>query len=145
MTKKRAYTSQHGKQMVSAAQIGKRRNLEFNGQPTGETYFSTHYAGKHRPVKHVMKGSWFFAYIEGGDRDSAAEGGESLQHILFKEALCSLEHVTLSLYVPTTGSPKKWCVAPIRVTHAEPEKYISRVAGDRADVYIESTVRARSA
>ncbi len=139
MTKKRAYTSQFGNQMVTAAQIGKRRNLEFNGQPTGEDYFSTHPPGKRKPVKHVMKGKWFFAYIEGGDRASNIDGGESLQHILFKEALCSLECVTLSLYKPTTGDPKKWHEEQITITHAETEKAIHRPGLPHfyADVYIE--------
>lgn len=139
MTKKRAYTSQLGNQMTTAVQVGKRRNLEFNGQPTGEDYFSTHPPGKRRPVKHVMKGKWFFAYIEGGDRISDVHGGESLHHILFKEALRSLEHVTLSLHKPTTGKPQKWHEAQIRITHAETEKAIPRPDGTPyyADVYLE--------
>ncbi|MGP1664824.1 MAG: hypothetical protein ACTS5I_02685, partial [Rhodanobacter sp.] len=122
MTKKRAYTSQLGNQTITAAQVGKRRNLEFNGQPTGDDYFSTHSPGKRRPVKHVMKGKWFFAYIDGGDRISDTDGGESLQHILFKEALSSLDHVTLSLYKPTADKPKKWHEALIQITHAGTEK-----------------------
>lgn len=139
MTKKRAYTSQLGNQMITAAQVGKRRNLEFNGQPTGEDYFSTHPPGKRRPVKHVMKGKWFFAYIDGRDRISDVDGGESLHHILFKEVLCSLKHVTLSLYKPTTGKPQKWHEARIQITHAETEKAIPRPNGAPyyADVYIE--------
>ncbi|MEW5833877.1 MAG: hypothetical protein AB1832_02325 [Pseudomonadota bacterium] len=83
--------------MVTAAQVGHRRNLEFNGQPTGEQFFSTHRPGHRKAVKHVMKNKWFFAFIEGGDQSNGG-GGESLQHILFKEALQDLQQLKLSLY-----------------------------------------------
>jgi hypothetical protein len=140
MTKTRAYTSQYGNDMVTAAQVGKLRNLKFNGQPTGIDYFSTHKPGKRKPVKHVMReGRWFFAYIEAGDKDLTEDGGESLNHLLFKEALCSLEHTTLSLYELTVGKPKKWRDAYITITDSAKEKSIARSAGDayRADAYIE--------
>ncbi|MCE4369689.1 hypothetical protein [Xanthomonas hortorum] len=138
MAKTRAFTSQQGRQMVSAEQIARTRRLHYNGQPTGERYYSTHKPGQRRLVKHVLKGSGFFAYIEGGGNASASDG-ESLNHILFKEALASLERVRLSLYRPTTRQPKRWVEAVIRITSTQMEKPIERAGGAPlfADVYLE--------
>ena len=138
MAKTRAYTSQDGDDMVTAAQIGWLRKSNYNGRPTGDTYFSTHAPGKRKVVKHVMRARWFFAYKESGDRDSPASGGESLDHLLFKEVLCSLKRTKLSLYVPTMEKPKKWRDVLITITHTQREKPVPRSEGDpyRADVYM---------
>lgn len=138
MAKTRAFTSQQGHQMVSADQITRTRRLHYNSQPTGERYYSTHAPGQRKLVKHVLKGSGFFAYIDGGGNASASDG-ESLNHILFKEALASLERVKLSLQRPTAHGPKHWIDAALRIKSAQPEKPIER-AGEAplfADVYLE--------
>jgi hypothetical protein len=124
--------------MVTAAQVGHRRNLEFNGQPTGEQFFSTHRAGLRKPVKHVMKNKWFFAFIEGGDQSDGG-GGESLQHILFKEALKDLQHLKLSLYNSSKDGPKKLRDVQISLNRAEIEMPIHRHGHSPyyADIYIE--------
>ncbi|MBN6150798.1 hypothetical protein JR065_10635 [Xanthomonas sp. AmX2] len=138
MAKTRAYTSELGSETVTAEAIGKIRNLHYNGRPTGQRYFSTHSVGQRRAVKHVMKEKCFFAYVEGGGNTSASDG-ETLNHLLFKEALASIEHTTLSLYTLTTGKPTHWRNVPVRIKKAEPEKAIERTNGSpfRADLYIE--------
>ncbi|WP_152244083.1 hypothetical protein [Xanthomonas sp. LMG 12462] len=138
MAKTRAYTSEFGSEIVTAEAIGKIRHIHYNGQPTGQRYFSTHRAGQRRPVKHVMKGKCFFAYVDGGGNASASEG-ETLNHLLFKEALALVKGTTLSLYRLTTGKPAHWCNVSIRIKKAEPEKEIERENGPplRADLRIE--------
>ncbi|MQP74970.1 hypothetical protein CQ393_03555 [Stenotrophomonas sp. MYb238] len=138
MTKTRAYTSEFGNQMVTAEAISKIRCRDYNRQPTGQRFFSTHRVGQRRPVKHILKGNGFFAYIEGGSNDSASDG-ESLSHLLFKEALERLECTKLSLYVTTSGTQRHWMDVPIRIRKAEQEKIVPRsdAAPFRADVYME--------
>lgn len=136
MSKTRAYTSQFGNEQVTAQLVGKDRNERYGGRPTGKTYYSTHRPGQRKAVKHVMKDSWFFAYIESGDSDTASDG-ESLNHILFKEALRIVEKTKLILSRSVEGKPTWWCEVPVTITHAETEKAIARQAGSpfHADVY----------
>ncbi|MBO9741519.1 hypothetical protein J7432_21595 [Xanthomonas axonopodis pv. begoniae] len=138
MAKTRAYTSEFGSEIVTAEAISRIRHLQYNGQPTGQRYFSTHRAGKRRPVKHVMKGRCFFAYVESGGNTSASDG-ETLNHLLFKEALALVQHTTLSLYRLTNAKPAHWIDVPICIKKAEPEKAIERKNGlpYRADLRIE--------
>jgi hypothetical protein len=139
MTKTRAYTSEYGGQLVSAEAIGSIRRSQFNGEPTGARYFSTARPGLRRIVKHVMKaGSCFFAYVEGGGNTSVSDG-ESLNHILFKEALASLDLVKLRLSCLSAGKPQHWLEANIRIKRTDTEKAIERADGASlyADVYIE--------
>lgn len=138
MTKKLAFTSEFGNELVSAEKVRWLRNTYFNGEPTGKPYFSTHHPGRRKRVKHIMKGSCFFAYVEGGGNKEASDG-ESLNHLLFKKALASLTHVKLSLFRPTSVGPKHWRDAHIRIKHAETEKSIKRTDDTAlyADVYIE--------
>ncbi len=126
MTKQRAYTSEWGQQSVSAEQVGRIRRQRFNGASTGEDYFSTHKPGQRKRVKHVMRGSTcYFAYIE-GNGNTAASDGESLNHLLFKEALASLERVKLSLYRPTAQGSRHWMDATVRIRAAAMEQRIER-------------------
>lgn len=138
MAKTRAYTSEFGNETVTAEAISKIRHLRYNGQPTGDRYFSTHRVGFRRPVKHVMKGKCFFAYVEGGGNTSASDG-ETLNHLLFKEALASVERTTLSLYRLTAGKPAHWRDVAVRIKNAELEKAVERANGSpfRADLRIE--------
>jgi len=136
MAKTRAYRTQHGvglSEMVTAKEVEWRRLREFNGQPTGERFYSTHKPGRRLPVKHVMKdGNSFFSYIEGGGGSSS--GGESLNHLLFKEALLGLERMRLSL---SSFNGQKVDVL-IRIRRAEIEKKLEVAGGVRyIDVYIE--------
>ncbi|VUM30255.1 hypothetical protein PGKDCPLP_04371 [Stenotrophomonas maltophilia] len=136
MTKTRAYLTVDGTLSVTAAWIAKRRN-ENNGAPTGDRFFSTHRLGHRRPVKHVMKGgSSFFAYMDGLKGGQAA-GGESLQHLLFKEALGKLAHVRLKLSVPSEQGLRRWRECRIEITRVETEWQVPGEGGYRADLYIE--------
>lgn len=139
MTKTRAYTTQDGNEYVSAYAIGQLRRSQFNGKPTGERYFSTARPGLRRPVKHVMKGGGcHFAYIEGSGNTEASDG-ESLNHLLFKEALASLDHVKLRLQRLTDGKTKRWPEASIRIKKTGTEAPIIRPGATPlyADVYVE--------
>lgn len=137
MAKTRAYRTQDGvglPEMVTAKEVERRRLLEFNGQPTGERFYSTHKPGRRFPVKHVIKdGNSFFSYIEGVG--GSGSGGESLNHLLFKEALLSVERMRLSL---SSCNGQKVDV-PIRVRHVEVEKKLEVAGGGLryVDVYIE--------
>lgn len=136
MTKTRAYLTVDGTQSVTAESVAKSRNRN-NGAPTGDRFFSTHRLGHRRPVKHVMKGgSSFFAYMDGLAGGQAA-GGESLQHLLFKEALGKLAHVRLKLSVPSEQGLRRWRECRIEITRVETEWQVPGEGGYRADLYIE--------
>lgn len=139
MTKSRAFLTPDGTEYVTAQAVGHRRNSDYGGEPTGDRYFSTHRAGHRRPVKHVMKGrSWYFAYIDGA-KGGAAAGGESLQHLLFKEAFSRLNHVRLSLSLPTGKGPRRWRESRISITRVEQEWKVPGRGDYRADMYVEFT------
>ena len=100
----------------------------YGGVPLGRTYWSTHRPGKRKPVKHVQNaGTSFFAYLNGAGA-AGGDGGESLTHQLFKEALEGLSCTKLKL--GTLGEHE------ITITHGEAEKEIRTVDGlYYADVY----------
>lgn len=137
MAKTRAYKTQYGvglDEMVTAKEVERRRIRDFNGQPTGESFYSTHKPGRRLPVKHVMKGgNSFFSYIEGGG--GSGSDGESLNHLLFKEALLGVERVKLSL----SSFDGKRVDVPIRISRVEVEKRLNIVGGGvrYVDAYIE--------
>jgi len=140
MAKTRAFTSSHGTgldHMVTAKQVAYQRMTQFNGQPTPDRFFSNHRPGKRVPVKHVMKGkSCYFSYI--GDGTGGHGEGESLNHLLFKEALLTVTTMTLSLAFPTSGKAKKSHQIPISISHIESEKLVVTANGDRyVDIYLE--------
>lgn len=140
MTKKRAYTSKTGNQTVTAQAVLKERNRFYGGAPTGKSYYSMHPAGERKDVVHVRKGSGYFAYKRGDAGHGGAAEGESLNHILFKEALCSVSHTKLVLYRQTPGAPALWRrKVPITVQAARAEEPVPRRDGPpyRADVYLE--------
>ncbi|KAA8997893.1 hypothetical protein FJU31_11360 [Stenotrophomonas cyclobalanopsidis] len=135
--KSRAYLTLDGNEYVTAQAVGNRRNKDYGGEPTGDRYFSTHRVGHRRPVTHVMKGSsWYFAYID-GQKGGAATDGESLQHLLFKEAFRRLTHVRLSLSVPSKKGPRPWCESKISITRVEQEWRVPGRGDYRADLYVE--------
>ncbi|VVN05214.1 hypothetical protein PS662_03560 [Pseudomonas fluorescens] len=140
MAKTRAFTSPHDAgldHMVTARQVAHQRTTQFNGQPTPDRYFSNHRPGKRVPVKHVMKGeSCYFSYI--GDGSGGHGEGESLNHLLFKEALLSVTTMTLSLDFPASGKSRNSHQIPITITHIEAEKLVTTVNGNRyVDIYLE--------
>jgi hypothetical protein len=140
MAKTRAFTSPHEaglEHMVTARQVAHQRLTRFNGQPTPDRYFSNHRPGKRVPVKHVMKGnSCYFSYI--GDGTGGHGEGESLNHLLFKEALLTVTTMTLNLAFPTSGKAKKVHQIPITISHIEPEKLVVTANGNRyVDIYLE--------
>ncbi|WP_125910460.1 hypothetical protein [Burkholderia singularis] len=141
MTKKRAYTSASGKEMVSAEAVARERKLRYNGEPTGKTYYSLHRAGQRKEVVHVLKGAGYFAYKgTGGGAPGGDAQGESLNHVLFKEALATVSHTRLELYVPTPQGPVRWKkLVPVRIKAARTEAPVHRQAGAPfvADVYVE--------
>lgn len=140
MSKTRAFTSSHGTgpdHMVTAKQVAFQRSTQFNGQPTPDRYFSNHRPGKRVPVKHVMKGkSCYFSYI--GEGTGGHGEGESLNHLLFKEALLTVTTMTLSLPFPTSGMAKKHHQIPITISHIEAEKLVVTANDNRyVDIYLE--------
>lgn len=140
MAKTRAFTSPHEvglDHMVTARQVAHQRVALFNGQPTPDRYFSNHRPGKRVPVKHVIKGeSCYFSYI--GDGSGGHGEGESLNHLLFKEALLTVTTMTLCLTFTTRGKAKKSHQIPITISHIEPEKLVVTANGNRyVDLYLE--------
>lgn len=142
MTKKRAYTSPTGRTMLSAQQVKEIRDKRYNKQPYPDPLYSVHPPGERKPVHHVNKGATgYFAYNPNGSPGSAASDGESLNHLLFKEALAGLTRTRLVLFQSRTGKAVKWADVPITVLPTpQPEKPIPREEGQRplfADIYLE--------
>lgn len=140
MAKTRAFTCPNSTgldYMVTAKQVANQRTTLFHGQPTPDRYFSNHRPGKRVPVKHVMKGgSSYFSFI--GDGIGGHGDGESLNHLLFKEALLNVTKMTLSLSFSTNGKSKANHQIPITITHIEPEKLLVTHTGNRyVDIYLE--------
>jgi alpha-mannosidase len=129
VTKSWAFRSTHGKDWATAEAIARERIFKYGGEPTGEIYYSPHKPGKRKRMKHVMKknSSPFFSYIEQGD-GGGGDGGESLTHRLFKEAIASIE--TTELRLGANGDHK------IRVTHASTEKRFPTVNEYYSDVFL---------
>jgi hypothetical protein len=141
MTKKRAYTSPTGKETISAQQV-KEYRARYNNQPYPYPLYSTDKPGLRRRVYHSRKGSGYFAFNPDGSAGSAASGGESLNHLLFKEAISGLKRTRLALYKPGNNErPDRWIDAPITICPTvEREKMISPGDGLHplfADIYLK--------
>jgi hypothetical protein len=96
MTKKRAYTSPTGKDSISAEQV-KAFRAGYNYRSYPYPLYSTDAPGHRKRVYHSRKGSGFFAFTPDGSGGSAASGGETLNQLLFKEAIAGLKRTRLSL------------------------------------------------
>ncbi len=129
VTKSWAFLSTHGKNWLTAEAIARERLLKYQGESTGEIYYSAHTPGKRKRMKHVMKKNMkpFFSFIEPGD-GGGGDGGESLTHRLFKQAIASIEATELRL--GSHGDHK------IRVTHASTEKRFPTTNEYYADVFL---------
>lgn len=138
MSKTRAYTSQDGSVQVSARYVKEQRDRFFNGEPTPYSYFSLDPAGSRVPVKHMYGKSYpYFSYINSGG--GGASNGESLNHVLFKEALSELERLRLDISLHVGDGHRKQVSIDMHVSKAEKEKQIPLPGGGfrRADVYYE--------
>jgi hypothetical protein len=84
-----------------------------------------------------MKGkSCYFSFI--GDGTGGYGEGESLNHLLFKEALVTVTTMILNLEFPTNGKRKKSHQISINISHIEPEKLVVTANGNRyVDIYLE--------
>lgn len=125
-----AYRESTGRARVSAWSVAKERDERYRGEPTGLIYWSSHKEGFRKQLAHVYPrgGIPFFRYINAADENEGGPG-ESLEHLLFKEAVASIAHTRLSL--------GRYGDHPIQVTHAETEKEIRHADGRYfADVYL---------
>ncbi|MCF5736434.1 hypothetical protein [Pseudomonas syringae] len=137
MSKTRAYTSQTGNVQVTAWQVNKQRKDFYNGQPTPYQYFSIGRPGTRLAVKHVSGKNYpYFSYINSGD-GSGAVGGESLSHLLFKEALSEIKQLRLNVSLQVGEGKRTQVSCNLQVVEAEQEKEIALVGGGvrYADVY----------
>ncbi|RFP25989.1 hypothetical protein D0T26_01045 [Duganella sp. BJB489] len=116
--------------MVSAYAIAKERDLFHRGDPTGKIYYSLHSPGRREPMSHVYRRGTapHFKFINPAD-EHVSGPGESLEHLLFKEAVSSISGTTLKL--GKMGDHR------VTVIHSEVEKEIKHTgAPRRADVYL---------
>jgi hypothetical protein len=96
-TKGWAFLSEYGGRRVSAYKVKALRD-DVAGRPLGITFWSNHHLGERRRMKHVLRKNSvpFFAYIDeppiGGD-----DGGVSLSHRLYQEAIAQLSITELRL------------------------------------------------
>lgn len=127
-TKGWAFLTKDGNARISAYRVKALRD-EIAGRPLGTPFWSTHRAGKRIRLKHVVKkGTPFFSYMEehagGGD-----EGGVSLSHLLYQEAIAQLTATELRL--GKFGNHK------IRIVEAIIEKRFDLKTSNRSvDVYL---------
>ena len=129
--KTRAYLGQTDKNPVTAWAVAKERDRLHRGEPTGLTYYSTHRAGHRKPMAHVYRKDCapHFKYVNAADEHSGG-AGESLQHLLFKEAVASISSTTLKL--------GKFGNHRIAIVGGELEKGIDHPESlRRADVFFE--------
>lgn len=128
-TKGWAFLSEHGKERTSAYRVKALRD-EVGGRPLSIPFWSTHRAGKRVRMKHVVKkGTPFFSYIE-GETGGGDEGGVSLSHLLYQEAIAQLPATELRL--GKFGNHK------IRIVEASIEKRFALAGSTRvADVYLK--------
>jgi hypothetical protein len=129
--KTRAYLDQTGKNTVTAWSVAKERDRLYRGDSTGLTYYSTDPAGHRKPMAHVYRKGCapHFKYINAADEHSGGSG-ESLQHLLFKEAVASIGRTTLKL--------GKFGDYRITITAAEVERGIDHPESlRRSDVFLK--------
>lgn len=125
-----AYVGQRGYVRKSAYQVKAERDMHYRGGPSSEKFFTLHPEGRRKPLEHVRgPGRPFFRYSDGHDDGGPGGPGESLEHLLYKEAVAALTHVRLDL--------KGYGEHRIVVTHGETEKLIPGTSrGYRSDVYL---------
>lgn len=134
--KTRAYLDPTGNTQVTAWTVKNERDLLHRGEPTGKLYYSVHTVGRRKLMVHVSKKGYspHFKYHNGADEHSAG-AGESLQHILFKEAVASISGTALNL--------GKYGTHRIIVTDWELEKPIDHPHSPRrADVFLRFTTES---
>jgi hypothetical protein len=95
-TKGWAFLSEDGNERISAYRVKALRD-EIEGRPLGIPFWSTHRVGKRVKMKHVVKmGTPFFSYMD-GDAGGGDEGGVSLSHLLYQEAIAQVPATELRL------------------------------------------------
>jgi hypothetical protein len=132
-----AYRTEFESDRVYAAEHQAERDAHNGGEPFGDFIaWSLDPPGERKRLRHVRGrngGPPHFAYQDASAKD--ASGGESLDHLLFKEALGEVQHTHLAL----NGGDR----FAIRITHAELEKRVEHPSGRYyyIDVYLrfEST------
>jgi hypothetical protein len=126
-----AYREATGPAWVSARSLAQERDELYGGKPTGDIYWSRHKEGHRLRMKHVLPKDGrvpHFSLINPGDEHLGGPG-ESLEHMLFKEAVASITHTRLSL--------GKFGDYHVQVTHAATEKEIPYAGGQYfTDVYL---------
>ncbi|MCW7536730.1 hypothetical protein OOT46_02530 [Aquabacterium sp. A7-Y] len=125
-----AYVGQRGYVRKSAYQVRRERLERYRGGPSPEKFFTLHPEGHRKPLEHVIgPGRPHFRFKDGADEGGPGGPGESLEHLLFKEAVASITRTRLSL--------GKYGDHRIVVSHGETEKEIPHARGPyRADVYL---------
>jgi hypothetical protein len=128
-TKGWAFLSEHGKDRISAYRVKALRD-EIGGGPLGIPFWSTHRAGKRVKMKHVVKKATpFFSYMD-GEAGGGDEGGVSLSHLLYQEAIAQLPATELRL--------GKYGNHKITIVEATIEKRFDLAAGSRiVDVHLK--------
>jgi hypothetical protein len=128
-----AYVGQTGHLRKSAYQVLAERDKRYRSGPSPEKFFSLHAEGRRKPLEHVKgPGRPFFRYGEGYEDGGPGGPGESIEHLLFKEAIASLNRTRLSLM--GHGDHR------IIITHGETEKLIPGTSrAYRSDVYLRFT------
>lgn len=128
-----AFVGQFGYIRKSAYQVRADRENSYRGGPSPEKFFSMHAEGRRKPLEHVKgPGRPFFRYSEGQDDGGPGGSGESIEHLLFKEAIASLTRTRLSL--AGFGDHR------ITITHGETEKLIPGTSrAYKSDVYLRFT------
>ena len=127
-TKGWAYVTELGPQRITAWEVKRQRDL-LGGGPLGKTYWSQHRKGDRRKVKQMQRppAKPFFAYMD-DSTPHEGDGGESLTHVLFKNAIARLGKTQLRFPNGETHD--------IRITYAEMEKTVTLMVGYRVvDVY----------
>lgn len=127
-TKPWAYVHEFGNERVTAWEIKRQRDL-IGGAPLGRTWWSPHRKGERKRVTHTYRRGAvpFFTYID-GRIPGEGDGGETLSHVLHKNAIARLEKTQLRFPNGETHD--------IRITHTEIEKTIPLTVGySVVDVY----------
>lgn len=127
-TKPWAYVTEFGSERVDAWEI-KRQRDSIGGASLEKHWWSPHRKGERKRVTHKNPTGAVphFSYIDGWT-PGEGEGGESLSHVLYKNAIARLAKTQLQF---PNGEKHD-----IRITHAELEKTIPLAEGYRVvDVY----------
>lgn len=126
VTKPWAYLAEDGHRRISAIAVQRLRDKN-GGKSLKDKFWSPHRIGSRRRVKHIKIGNTpFFAYVPDADGGDGG-GGESLSHLLFKEAIAMLTKTELRLGNGVSH--------PIRITHAQVEYPINLGKLYSVDVY----------